>query len=407
MNNDTGDLIKNRLLKKKNSVTAQPMKILHVRFGSQAGAMGGGGARLIELSKQWRGRCIFYVSTNKTTFLWQTKLGLDASPYYLITSDWTWKQNIPSLLFSVLEVIFFSPKKPVDIVYSRSHYLFDLVPAIWMKILTRAKMVVYIGSDVFPRYSGRSALVRTIVRFDHLLSMLLMKIFANLIFIFNLPDRKNLSEFGIKDSKMYTLNYGINMEKISDVPAPPTRQYDALYFGRICDAKGSRELIIAWKDVIKKNPQAKLLMFGPIDKKYREKLDRLLQELDIANSVFIKDPIYDDATKYKLIKNSKLFVLPSYVDTWCIALAEALACKTPAVVYDLPALTAIYGNAVTACSTGNIKEIANKILQLLDDAVLRDLMAKKGFELVKDYTWASACEQEFQALKSLLQEIRK
>jgi len=375
--------------------------ILHVRFGTRAGALGGGGTRLIEVSKRWQGDCSLYVITHKATFLWHRQLGLKASPYYLIDYKWAWRQNFPSIIFCIINALLFSPKKPMDIVYSRSHYLFDLVPSIWMKIWTKAALVVYIGSHVIPPSRGRSRLVRTLVYLDHILSVLLMKAFAKVIFVFNAYDRETLCRLGIDTNKVYVLNYGIDLEKINDVLVSSAKEYEGLYFGRICKAKGSHELIAAWREVVKRIPDAELLMFGPIDHYFKKELINMIDILGIKKNVIIREPIYEDEEKYKLIKKSKLFVLPSYVDTWCIALAEALACQTPAVVYELPTLKTVYGDAVITCRKGNIKDLAEKTLQILDDEDLRETKAKEGYERVKKYTWERSSKRELQIIKNM------
>lgn len=381
------------------------LNIVHVRFGTEAGALGGGGTRLIELSRRWQELCVIYIVTHKATFLWHRRLGLKASPYYLIDSEWAWKQNFPSLIFYIVNTLLFSRKKPIDIVYSRSHYLFDLLPSIWMKLWNKAQLVVYIGSHVLPPSKGRSKLIQAMVYMDHFLSVLLMKLFSNAIFVFNGYDRETLHRLGISDDRVYTLNYGIDLEKIESVPASSIKTYDAVYFGRICRAKGSHELISAWKEVVKRNPDAKLLMFGPIDGDFHKKLTDMISRFGIEKNVMIREPIYEDEEKYRLIKKSKLFVLPSYVDTWCIALAEALTCQTPAVVYELPTLKTVYGDAVTICRKGDVEDLAEKILVLLEDENLRNAKAEEGYRQVKRYTWGRSSEIEINIIRNLCSEV--
>jgi glycosyltransferase involved in cell wall biosynthesis len=50
--------------------------------------------------------------------------------------------------------------------------------------------------------------------------------------------------------------------------------------------------------------------------------------------------------KYRLLKASRLFVMPSRYESWGIVINEALAAGTPVVAYDLSCYRPVFGNFV-------------------------------------------------------------
>ena len=79
----------------------------------------------------------------------------------------------------------------------------------------------------------------------------------------------------------------------------------------------------------------------------------------------------------------------------------------PVVAYELPAYRDFYGNSLAYVSTGNVKVLAAKIIELLDDADMRGKLAKAGSQIAKKYDWHSVAEQQIKAIKKLLQQMNK
>jgi glycosyltransferase involved in cell wall biosynthesis len=58
----------------------------------------------------------------------------------------------------------------------------------------------------------------------------------------------------------------------------------------------------------------------------------------------------------------------------------------PVVAYELPAYRDFYGNSLAYVSTGNVKELAAKIIELLNDADMREKLAKASSHIAKNMT---------------------
>lgn len=103
-----------------------------------------------------------------------------------------------------------------------------------------------------------------------------------------------------------------------------------LFLGRIHPKKGLDLLLPAWEVLEKKFPEWTLRVVGPDDRGYLGKLRRWAEELKLDRIEF-SGPLFS-AEKWQAYSDADLFVLPTYSENFGMAVAEALAAGTPAVV---------------------------------------------------------------------------
>lgn len=155
--------------------------------------------------------------------------------------------------------------------------------------------------------------------------------------------------------------------------------------GRLEQVKGFEDLIDVFKIVITKNKKIKLNIVGSGSQK------ELLQEK--INSFKLNDNIqlvgyknYEELSK--LYNESSLFVMTSLSESFGLVLLEAMSHKLPCIAFD---------SATGACEiidsningylikNRNKEEMANKILELINDKELKEKMGKNALNTSKDY----------------------
>lgn len=99
----------------------------------------------------------------------------------------------------------------------------------------------------------------------------------------------------------------------------------ALFLGRIHPKKGCDLLIEAFATVLKHDPQWHLVMAGPDQVGWREKLAEEAERLGIADRITWTGMLGGDL-KWGALHASEIFALPSHQENFGIAVAEALAC---------------------------------------------------------------------------------
>lgn len=107
-----------------------------------------------------------------------------------------------------------------------------------------------------------------------------------------------------------------------------------LSLSRISYVKGLDLLAEAWARILQSNNriigQWKLLVVGPDDRGYTEKMKRLFAERCPAGSYEFRGPAYGDE-KWRQLANADAFVLPTRSENFGIAVAEAMASGLPVV----------------------------------------------------------------------------
>lgn len=375
--------------------------IVWVRFGTKVGILGGSVILQREFSRRVKDKADISLVTHEVSYNWHRAFGVEAKPLHLDRTKWTWRQGLIASMYSMLTTLFRSFRGKYHIIAARSHYLHDVLPALWIKLQTGAILAVYVITVAVPEFGGWSFLSWFIIAVQHFLSILLIRMFSDIVFVLDPFDKETLVRFGVDSNKIRVTHGGVDLEKIKRVPDIQNKDYDAVYFGRFSKSKGIFDLIETWRHVTDSMPSAKLLIFGFGSDEDIDKMNDNIRRLGLTDNIVIKGPLFGEE-KYRMLKTSKLYVNPSYVDTWCLATAEAAACRTPAVVYGLQTYKATYGDSIAMARTGDIRDLSSKILTLLNDPELRKRNAEKAYELVQKYTWEGAVQEEFKALISLL-----
>lgn len=104
-----------------------------------------------------------------------------------------------------------------------------------------------------------------------------------------------------------------------------------LFLSRIHPKKGIELLIQAWNRLKDLFPEWQVKIVGNCESNdYRNKLDNLISQYGLNNSVSILPPVFGKE-KYKLYIESSLFVLPTYSENFGMVIAEAMACGVPVI----------------------------------------------------------------------------
>lgn len=371
------------------------INILFVRFGTRAGIIGGGAARLLAINRYFLEKANIFMITHRKTFDWLKNMGLSAQPYYLEETNWTWRQNILEIAYCGLKTFLFLKKAGarIDWVYGFTNSLPDLLPALKARRLHRAKLAVYIQLTVTPKRGEKRGLVSGfLVRLDRMVTLRMMKKYADIIFVFNHPDKEELIARGIEEQRVKVINYGVDLAAVKAVSEPP-KHYDGVFLGRFAESKGIFDLVEVWRAVCMEFPQARLAIIGAGLPAMVARLKKKIKKAGMESNILLFSALYG-RQKYEMMKSGRVFLNPSYQESWCITIAEALACGLPAVAYYLDVYDKIYGDAVITVPRAGKAEFAARVVSLLKQPDLYRRQKEKGLLLAEKYDWQSAAEQE-------------
>jgi len=103
-----------------------------------------------------------------------------------------------------------------------------------------------------------------------------------------------------------------------------------LFLSRIHPVKGIENLLRAWAVIAPRFPDWVLDIVGPKHDDYALEMQRLATKMQVPRVAFV-GPLYGEA-KFKAYRDADLFVLPTFSENFGLAVAEALAAGTPAIV---------------------------------------------------------------------------
>lgn len=120
-----------------------------------------------------------------------------------------------------------------------------------------------------------------------------------------------------------------------DIPSSTSRQQPGnvrtlLFLGRVHPSKGLNLLLPAWQAVQERFPHWCLVIAGPDNGSYLEKLQNLAGQLRLKRIEFLGE--VKGKRKWDIYRTAELFVLPTYSENFGMTVAEALAAGVPAIV---------------------------------------------------------------------------
>ena len=196
--------------------------------------------------------------------------------------------------------------------------------------------------------------------------------------------------YQVSPEKIIVCQSGVNPQLIDSFSWSKGKIYDACFLARLHKSKGIYDLIEAWANVCKCNKDAKLAVAGSgsveMIREVRDKINNLNLENNISFLGFLSEE-----NKYKLLKASKLYVLPSYEEGIPITFFEAMYCGLPVVTYFLPAYSDIR-DYIMSVPLGDAHSLADEILRVLEDDDLIRVLGEQGRRLAKEQTWEKVAE---------------
>ena len=364
----------------------------------------GGCVRIIEIAKQWQcaGHDIHLMGSEQAGISCR-RWGFEPT---LHTSRWRGGQSRWWLALHSITVCLFLPhslwRLRPDLIVTSHDQPYDVLPGVMLKLqrwrgVRLAVSVPMMMRWQFWRRQGPRWYNALAFLVAQRLSLLLAALFANCTLAHSRATARQLRRTGFPMRRVAAVACGVDLAAIGALtPRPDAPQYDAVSVGRLAASKGALDLVDAWQIVVARKPNAKLAVIG--DGPDGDAMKDRLRLYGLESSVDFLGPILDPAEKFGRIGASRLFVLPSYEESWSIAMGEAMALGVPVVAYDLPELLEVWGDAFHAVPGGNIRAFGDAVSGLLADEAGRRELAERGLARVSELDWSVIAERELQLL---------
>jgi glycosyltransferase involved in cell wall biosynthesis len=209
-----------------------------------------------------------------------------------------------------------------DILHANSLWMYINMAPAWVELPPQCKLIVSPHGTLAKPALKRASLFKKI-----LLQMgqkeVLLK--AAAIHVTSSAEAQAVRDFGI-DTPIAHIPHGVT---IPDLDKNIIKENRVLYLGRIHPIKGLENLIEGWALCGDKVAEWELILAGPDENRYADKLRALIIEKKMTN-VKLHDAVYGEE-KNRLLQSSRLFVLPSFTENFGYSVPEALAAEVPVI----------------------------------------------------------------------------
>lgn len=287
--------------------------------------------------------------------------------------------------------VIFSPASVLDLI---------LFPYFFKLFGNKIKWVTVLDNTVplflEKKFISGNKLLRILAWLFFRASLLLLRR-ADCIFVVKPELKTYLKEHGFSENKIVVTGNGVEINLIKRARRGANFAYDAIFVGRINEAKGIYDLLKVLEIVKKSYPDFQLAIMGEGDIATKEKFRKKISDLNLSENIHFLGYITGQK-KFDILKSSKCFLFLSETESLPVAPLEAVCSGLPTFVYDLDAFEMYRNNEVIISPKYDVGSVAEKVLDLFRKGNFEN---KNGQMLLDRYSWEKIAEIEYNAIKNL------
>ena len=175
---------------------------------------------------------------------------------------------------------------------------------------------------------------------------------------------------------------------------PKEKTPTLIFLGRLYSIKRPDAAILAFSQLVKKIPQAKLWIVGSGQDKYLNYLNKLLEKEGLVNKVKFFGNVPEEK-KFELLSRAHLMLVPSLHEGWGLVVIEAATVGTPTIGFDVAGLrdSIIHGKTGLICQENNPSSLASNVIKLLEDKNKYAHIQSNAISWSKNFSWEKTAKK--------------
>jgi glycosyltransferase involved in cell wall biosynthesis len=293
------------------------------------------------------------------------------------------RQNMMYIINAIIKGSQIIRQNKIDVIHANS-----FSPAIVGSILAKIHNVPIVETihDIFTNYSvdnwkkwaTQNNVSRTYSIIGPLFEKITVKMPVDIIHTVSNASKEDIINFNAKSSnKIVVIPNGINLNDYDCLGFKKDYQNYVLFIGRLVYYKNLDTVISAFKDVVRKVPDAKLIVVG--DGPMRDKWEKMVSELNLDQNIEFTGYVTHEK-KIELLSKCSSLLLPSVIEGFGLVLLEAFAMSKPVLVSDQRVFYEVVDDGVDSfiLPTHDASKWAEKIIFLLSNKTICQDMGNKG-----------------------------
>lgn len=258
-----------------------------------------------------------------------------------------------------------------------------VVPVPWVRYEDANREVV---RPKLPRFG------QTLSSVSQALAVRLFKRLGSMLVVSNKEMRREAEQRGVRQELIRVGRLGIERSQLREGPELARESSpEVVFLGRFHAQKGLDDIPAIWERVHDRLPAVRLGIIGGGESGSEKRLKNDLRKWCDGSVAFCG--VITGASKYRYLRQAKVFMFPSHYESWGHVVLEAMACGLAVVGYDIPSSREAFGDAIKYVPLGNQHQFAAEIISLLLDDELRASYSRTGLELAKRYDWESVAAE--------------
>lgn len=380
------------------------MKILII-FNSLIDVIGGGSRHIVEVANRW-------VDSNDVHYLISNE-GYDVAinhigpPHknkkiirYSTLFDSTRKFHLAYVSRTIKSIyLCYKLRNKYDIAIAPNYLPQNIIPAIFMKNKNK-KLIVYFHTTAPHERSqylkSINPLKRIISHINWQFCSIIAERYFDLIFVVNKSTKDYFINRKVSPERISVISNAVPYKSIVSTKAPAIKEYTCVFLGRLVKSKGILDIVKIWSLVTIDYPTAKLCILG--DGPDRELMESEIRTNSLESNIIVYGQAENDE-KYEIMKNSAIFLYPSYYESQGVVILEALACELTVVAYNLSTYNEFYNNFLNTVEMEDIQGMANVVKAIIKDPAKYNEQKKEIKEFISSYDWDFVSKQQELLLK--------
>jgi len=212
-----------------------------------------------------------------------------------------------------------------------------------------------------------------------------------------------MEKYHIDQSKIFTIHKSINIKEFENIPYIKSQNHPPriLFIGGNMQRKGLPTLIEAAPLIKKYNPHVEFWIVGK--DKAESKMKILAKKWGVYDS-FQFLGWKDRNQLLQIYSQASIFTLPSITEAFGVVILEAMAAGLPVVATNVGGIPEIINSGENGITIppGNSNELANAIINILDNENLRVKLIENAFSTVKIFDVHRMMDETYQVYRTIL-----
>ena len=201
------------------------------------------------------------------------------------------------------------------------------------------------------------------------------------------PDKVSVIYHGIE--KVLSIKYHVLSIK---------KENHILYIGRIELKKNILGIIESYNKFRTQNPERKNQLVLAGGKGFGwVKIVQKIEASEFMKDIFLRGYVSEEE-KNELMKNSAVFLFPSFYEGFGLPILEAQGAGVPVIASNTSCLPEIAGRGAVFVDPKSSAEIAQALEKVLSNETLRQNLIQDGFENVKRFSWEKCARETLKLL---------